>query len=192
MSETKNPSKVKVHARALVESDSIGDGTRVWANAHVMPGARVGRDCNLGEGVYVEGSVVVGDGVIIKNGVALYDGVVVESEAFLGPHCVFTNDLRPRAGRHKRPVSTFLATRVGFGATVGANATIVCGHTLGRYAMVAAGAVVTKDVPAHVLVGGVPARKLGFVCACGEVLPASLACACGLAYEPDGPGLRAR
>jgi acetyltransferase-like isoleucine patch superfamily enzyme len=190
MSETKNPPKF--HPRAMVDSDTIGDGTRVWANAHVLPGARIGRDCNLGEGVFVEGGVVVGDEVIIKNGVALYDGVVVESEAFLGPHCVFTNDLRPRAGRHKHPVSSFLPTRIGFGASIGANATIVCGHDLGRYAMVAAGAVVTKTVPPHVLVGGVPARKLGFVCACGEVLPASLKCSCGLAYEADGAGLRAR
>src|SRR5262249_47453349 len=160
----------------------------VWANAHVMSGARVGKNCNLGEGVYVEGGVTVGDDVVIKNGVALYDGVVVESEAFLGPHCVFTNDLRPRAGRHKRPVPAFLPRRIAFVGTVGANATIVCAFPVGRYAMVAAGSVVTRDVPAHALVAGVPARKLGFVCACGERLPAGLACTCGLRYQKDGDG----
>src|SRR5262245_40871798 len=119
--ESRPSNQTKFHKLAIVESDAIGAGTRVWANAHVLPGARVGKNCNLGEGVFVEGGVTVGDDVIIKNGVALYDGVVVESEAFLGPHCVFTNDLRPRAGRHKRPVSAFLPTRISFGATVCAN-----------------------------------------------------------------------
>jgi UDP-2-acetamido-3-amino-2,3-dideoxy-glucuronate N-acetyltransferase len=182
-------SPVKVHPLAVVESDAVGAGTRVWAHAHVMAGARVGRGCNLGEGVFVEGGVTIGDEVTIKNGVALYDGVTIEDEAFLGPHCVFTNDLRPRSGRYKRPPSTFLPTRVGRGATVGANATVVCGHALGAYAMVAAGAVVTKDVPPHVLVSGVPARARGFVCACGESLPPTLRCACGLAYARAGAGL---
>ena len=188
--ETRPKSHATYHKLAIVESEAVGAGTRVWASAHVLLGARVGKNCNLGEGVFIEGGVTVGDEVIIKNGVALYDGVVVESEAFLGPHCVFTNDLRPRAGRHKRPVSSFLPTRIAFGASVGANATIVCGSTVGRYAMVAAGAVVTRDVPPHVLVGGVPARKLGFVCACGERLPSTLACTCGLRYQKEGDGLQ--
>jgi acetyltransferase-like isoleucine patch superfamily enzyme len=182
----------KIHPQAIVESDAVGEGTRIWAFAHVMPGARIGSGCNLGEGVFVEGGVSVGNDVTIKNGVALYDGVTIEDEAFLGPHCVFTNDLRPRSGRYRRP-DKILATRVGRGATVGANATVVCGHTVGTYAMVAAGAVVTKDVAPHVLVVGVPARPIGFVCACGETLPTSLVCgACGLSYVADGPGLRAR
>ena len=115
----------------------------------------------------------------------------IEDEAFLGPHCVFTNDLRPRSGRYRHP-GALLDTRIGRGATVGANATIVCGHTVGTYAMVAAGAVVTRDVAPHALVAGVPARRVGFVCACGERLPVSLVCSCGLSYEPDGPGLRAK
>src|SRR5213595_2702134 len=148
----------KYHPASMVESTDVGEGTRIWAFAHVMRGARIGRNCNLGEGVFVESGVVVGDDVTIKNGVALYDGVTVEDEAFLGPHCVFTNDLRPRSGRYKRPPSTFLPTRIGRGATLGANATMVCGHSLGAYAMVAAGAVVTKDVAPYVLVAGVPAR----------------------------------
>jgi UDP-2-acetamido-3-amino-2,3-dideoxy-glucuronate N-acetyltransferase len=180
----------KYHPAAMVESDDVGEGTRVWAFAHVLHGARVGRNCNLGEGVFVEGGAIIGDNVIVKNGVAIYDGVTVEDEAFLGPHCVFTNDLRPRAGRYKRPPSTWAPTPIRRGATIGANATIVCGHEIGTYAMVAAGAVVTKDVPPYRLVGGVPARPMGFVCACGDSLPDSLVCQCGLAYERFGAGLR--
>jgi acetyltransferase-like isoleucine patch superfamily enzyme len=180
----------KYHPAAMVESDEIGEGTRIWAFAHVMRGARVGKNCNLGEGVFVEGGVVIGDDVTVKNGVAIYDGVTVEDEAFLGPHCVFTNDLRPRSGRHKRPPSKFSPTPIRRGATIGANATIVCGHEIGAYAMVAAGAVVTKDVPPYRLVAGVPARSVGFVCACGEDLPERLICTCGLRYQRDGAGLR--
>ena len=177
------------HRLAVVESTAIGKGTRIWAFAHVMKGARVGARCNLGEGVFVESGVLLGDDVTVKNGVALYDGVTVEDEAFLGPHAVFTNDLRPRSGRFKRPPSKFAATRIGRGATVGANATVVCGHDVGAYAMIAAGAVVTRDVPAHALVAGVPARRIGFVCACGETLPRTLRCACDRRYRRSGDGL---
>jgi UDP-2-acetamido-3-amino-2,3-dideoxy-glucuronate N-acetyltransferase len=180
----------KIHALAVVEDATIGAGTRIWAHAHVMAGARIGRGCNLGESVFVEGSVTIGNDVTIKNGVALYDGVTIEDDVFLGPHCVFTNDLWPRSGKYKRPASTFLPTHIGRGATLGANATMVCGHSLGAYAMVAAGAVVTKDVPPYVLVAGVPARPMGFVCACGEKLQATMRCSCGLAYEREGTGLR--
>jgi UDP-2-acetamido-3-amino-2,3-dideoxy-glucuronate N-acetyltransferase len=179
----------RFHPSALVESDQVGAGTRVWAFAHVMKGARVGAGCNLGEGVFVEGGVRIGDRVTVKNGVALYDGVTVGDDVFLGPHAVFTNDLRPRSGRFKRPPAKFSPTRIGRGATVGANATVVCGHQIGACAMVAAGAVVTRDVPPYVLVAGVPARPIGFVCACGETLPASLRCRCGLGYRKSGAGL---
>ncbi|HVV49392.1 MAG TPA: acyltransferase [Polyangia bacterium] len=182
----------RFHPLAVVESDAVGAGTRIWAHAHVMKGARVGAGCNLGEGVFVESGVVIGDEVTVKNGVALYDGVTVADEAFLGPHAVFTNDLRPRSGRFKRPPAQFAPTRIGRGATVGANATVVCGHEVGAYAMIAAGAVVTRDVPPYALVAGVPARALGFVCACGERLPATLRCACGLAYRRSGAGLAPR
>ena len=180
---------VTVHPTALVESESVGAGTRVWAYAHIMPGARVGKGCNIGEGVFIEGRVVVGDDVIIKNGVALYDGVTVEDEAHLGPHAVFTNDPRPRAGRFKRPIETWRPTIIRRGAAVGANATIVCGVEVRQYAMVAAGAVVTRDVAPYTLVVGVPARARGFVCACGEDLPQTLACACGLRYRKADEGL---
>ncbi len=180
-----------IHPLAIVETGAIGAETRVWAFAHVMPGARVGAGCNLGEGVFVEGGVRIGDRVTVKNGVAIYDGVTVEDDVFIGPHAVFTNDLRPRSGPFKRPPSTFLPTRIGRGATVGANATVVCGHDVGAGAMIAAGAVVTRDVPAHALVAGVPARPIGFVCACGETLPRTLRCRCGLRYRRDGAGLRA-
>jgi UDP-2-acetamido-3-amino-2,3-dideoxy-glucuronate N-acetyltransferase len=182
-------SKIRFHSRALVESSDVGDGTRVWAFAHVMKGARVGARCNLGEGVFVESGVTIGDDVTIKNGVALYDGVRIEDEVFIGPHAVFTNDLRPRSGPLKRSASTFQPTRVRRGATVGANATVICGLDIGQYAMVAAGAVVTKDVPSHALIAGVPARPMGWVCACGETLPNTLRCACGRWYRRAGPGL---
>jgi UDP-2-acetamido-3-amino-2,3-dideoxy-glucuronate N-acetyltransferase len=187
--QQRRPAAGRFHPLAVVESDAVGAGTRVWAFAHVMKGARIGAGCNLGEGVFVESGVVIGDEVTVKNGVALYDGVTVADEAFLGPHAVFTNDLRPRSGRFKRPPASFAPTRIGRGATVGANATVICGHQVGAYAMIAAGAVVTRDVPAYALVAGVPARRIGFVCACGERLPASLRCACGLGYRRAGPGL---
>jgi UDP-2-acetamido-3-amino-2,3-dideoxy-glucuronate N-acetyltransferase len=180
---------VRVHPSALVESDAIGAGTRIWAFAHVMAGARIGARCNIGEAVFVESDVVIGDDVTVKNGVALYNGVTLADETFVGPQAVFTNDLRPRSGRFKRPVETFLPTPVAHGATVGANATVLCGRAIGRWAMVAAGAVVTRDVPAHALVAGVPARRVGWVCMCADTLPADLRCGCGRAYRPDGDGL---
>jgi len=184
------PSPFFAHPLALVESGEIGADTRIWAFAHVCKGARVGRRCNIGEGVYLESGVVVGDDVTIKNGVAIYEGVVIEDEAFLGPHAVFTNDARPRSGKYKRTRESFLPTRIEHGASIGANATVICGHSVGRWAMVAAGAVVADDVPSHAMVVGVPARPAGFVCECGELLDSGLRCRCGLAYAADGPGLR--
>ena len=157
-----------------------------------MPGARIGAECNLGEGVFVEGGVRIGNRVTLKNGVALYDGVVVDDEAFLGPHAVFTNDPRPRSGRFKRGVDTWRPTAIRHGASIGANATVVCGVEIGEYAMVAAGAVVTHDVAAHALVVGVPARPRGYVCACGERLPRTLVCRCGLTYRKTKAGLALR
>jgi UDP-2-acetamido-3-amino-2,3-dideoxy-glucuronate N-acetyltransferase len=178
---------VFVHTFALCESDDVGPRTRVWAFAHIMAGARIGADCNVGDHAFVEGGAVVGDGVTIKNGVLLWSGVTVEDGVFLGPGVVFTNDAGPRAPYPKGPAG-WRATLVRRGATVGANATVLSGLTIGRWAMVGAGAVVTADVPDHALVVGNPARQAGWACECGRTLPAGLACACGRSYRLTGAG----
>lgn len=178
---SRDPS-VFVHERALCESDDVGPRTRVWAFAHVMTGARVGADCNVCDHAFVESGAVIGDRVTIKNAVLVWDKVVVEDDVFLGPNMVFTNDPNPRVAFKKTP-DRFLPTRVGRGASIGANATVVCGATLGAHCFVGAGSVVVRDVPAHALVYGNPARRRGWMCACGEKLDASLRCGCGRAYE---------
>ncbi|HJK98093.1 MAG TPA: acyltransferase [Polyangiaceae bacterium LLY-WYZ-14_1] len=183
---------VFVHPQALCESDQVGAGTRIWAFAHVMKGAVVGRGCNLGDHVFVESGARLGDRVIVKNLVLVWDRVTVEDEVFLGPNMVFTNDRVPRVA-WKRDPAEWEPTRVRRGASIGANATIVCGVTIGEHALVGAGAVVTRDVPAHGLVLGNPARRVGWVCACGERLsedgPDPLTCRarCRQRYRPGGP-----
>ncbi|MGM1061221.1 acyltransferase [Saccharothrix sp. Mg75] len=180
---------VFVHPKGLCESDEVGDGTRVWAFAHVLPGARVGRDCNICDGAFVEGRAVLGDRVTVKNGTLVYDGVTCEDEVFLGPNVLFTNDLRPRAAI-KRGGDELLTTLVRRGATLGAGTVVVCGVEIGEHAFAAAGSVVTKDVPAHAFVAGNPARHKGWVCACGQRLDASLTCPdCGDRYAEDDKGL---
>jgi acetyltransferase-like isoleucine patch superfamily enzyme len=157
-----------VHPTADVSLEAvIGAGTKIWHQSQVMPGARIGTDCKLGKCVYVDLGVHIGDRVKIQNGISVYKGVTVEDDALLGPHMVFTNDLYPRAFNDTYEI---LPTLVKKGASVGANATIVCGVTLGNYCMVGAGAVVTADVPDHALVVGNPARVVGYVCACGKRL----------------------
>jgi len=178
---------VFVHPLALCESDDVGPRTRIWAFAHVLAGARVGADCNVGDHAFVEGGAVVGDGVTIKNGVLLWSGVTVEDGVFLGPGAVFTNDAGPRAPYPKGPAG-WRPTLVRRGATVGANATVLSGLTIGRWAMVGAGAVVTADVADHALVVGNPARQAGWACACGRTLPEGLACECGRSYRLTGAG----
>ena len=163
------PTNFFVHDRGICESDDIGEGTRIWAFSHVMKGARVGTKCNLGEHVFVENRAVIGDGCTIKNGVAIWNLVVLEADVFVGPYVVFTNDDKPRSFI-KRDESFFFGTRIKRGATLGANATIVCGVTVGEYAMVGAGAVVTQNIPPHTLVVGNPARPVGRICFCGERL----------------------
>lgn len=160
---------VFVHPAGLCESDAVGPRTRVWAFAHILPGAVVGADCNICDHAFIEGGARLGDGVTVKNGVLVWAGVTVEDHVFLGPGVVFTNDLRPRA-EIKKPVEQLIATTVRRGATLGANATVVCGTEIGEYAFVAAGAVVTRDVPAQALVAGNPASVIGWVCRCGERL----------------------
>lgn len=148
------------HPAALVETGAIGAGTRVWAFAHVLPGARIGADCNICDHVFIENEVLVGDRVTLKCGVQLWDGVTLEDDVFVGPNATFTNDPFPRSRR--RP-ERFAPTRVCRGASIGANATILCGITIGAGAMVGAGAVVTHDVPANAIVVGNPARISGYV-----------------------------
>jgi UDP-2-acetamido-3-amino-2,3-dideoxy-glucuronate N-acetyltransferase len=176
-----------VHPSAIVEAPvQIGAGTRIWHFCHVMPGARIGAHCILGQNCFVGGGAVVGDGCKVQNNVSLYDGVVLEDEVFVGPSAVFTNVVIPRAFIDRK--HAYAETRVGRGASIGANATIVCGRTIGEYALVGAGAVVTRDVPAHALVAGVPARRTGWVCRCGhrlaEVAPGRWRCPdCHQDYE---------
>ena len=177
-----------VHSLALCQSDDVGPRTRIWAFAHVLEGARIGSDCKVGGHVFVEGGVVVGNAVTIKNGVQLFSGVTVEDEVFLGPGAVFTNDASPRAPFPKGPAG-WRATLVRRGATVGANATVLSGLTIGCWAMVGAGSVVTGDVPAHALVVGNPARQTGWACRCGRTLPETLECqGCGRAWVLAGDG----
>ncbi len=155
------------HPSAVVDRGArIGPETKVWHFCHVMGGARIGARCVLGQNVFVAAGAVVGDGCKLQNNVSIYDGVVLADDVFVGPSAVFTNVRTPRAALDRR--DEFVATLVGRGATIGANATIVCGVTIGDHALVAAGAVVTRDVPPHALVAGVPARRTGFVCVCGE------------------------
>lgn len=151
---------VQVHANALCESPAVGAGTRIWAFAHVLPGARIGRDCNLCDGVFVENDVVVGDRVTVKCGVQLWDGVRLEDDVFVGPNATFTNDPAPRS-RQRPP--RFLTTTVRRGASIGANATLLPGIEIGAGAMVGAGAVVTRSVPPSAIVTGNPARIVGYV-----------------------------
>jgi UDP-2-acetamido-3-amino-2,3-dideoxy-glucuronate N-acetyltransferase len=170
-----------IHPTAIVEAGAhVGADTRIWHWVHVMPGAQIGERCSIGQGCFI-GAVRIGHGCRIQNHVSIYDGVTLEDDVFLGPSCVFTNVEHPRA--HVPRKASYATTLVSRGATIGANATIVCGVSIGPYAMVGAGAVVTRDVPAHALVAGVPARRIGWACRCGETLPPELACArCAALY----------
>lgn len=165
---TAMPTDVRVHETAIVEGGAhVGDGSSVWHHAHVRASAVVGSGCVLGKNVYVDAGVSVGDRCKLQNNVSVFTGVTIADDVFVGPSATFTNDLVPRAFNDDWVVTP---TTVQSGASVGANATIVCGVTLGAYSMVAAGAVVTRDVASHQLVAGSPARHLGWVCACGAVL----------------------
>src|SRR6266849_6347115 len=147
------------HEKAIVETPNVGDGTRVWAFAHILPKAVIGEDCNICDHVFVENDVVVGNRVTVKCGVQLWDGIRLEDDVFVGPNATFTNDPFPRS--RQRPAA-FAQTIVRHGASIGANATILCGLTIGQGAMVGAGAVVTRSVPAFAIVAGNPARIIGY------------------------------
>jgi UDP-2-acetamido-3-amino-2,3-dideoxy-glucuronate N-acetyltransferase len=174
-----------VHESAYVDDGaSIGAGTRVWHFCHVMPGAVIGRDCVLGQNVVVMNGTKIGDNVKIQNNVSVYEGVELEDDVFCGPSMVFTNVVNPRSAVSRK--HEYRRTLVQRGATIGANATVVCGVTIGRYAFVGAGAVVTRDVPPYALVTGVPARQAGWMCECGVKLPEDIlemrCAACGKTY----------
>ncbi len=180
-----------VHETAVVDDGaSVGDGTKVWHFSHIQSGAEIGRNCSLGQNVNVSNNVRIGDGCKIQNNVSVYEGVELEDWVFCGPSCVFTNDLTPRA-KYPKGSASYKRTLVKEGASIGANATIVCGNTIGKWALVGSGAVVTSDVPDHGLVLGVPARLRGWACECGQVLDQDLRCPdCGRLYEREGESIR--
>ncbi len=183
---------VRIHESAYVDDPvAIGAGTRVWHFAHILRGCRIGARCSIGQNVMIGPDVTVGDNCKIQNNVSLYAGVELEDGVFCGPSCVFTNVDNPRAEIERK--SEFRKTLVRRGATIGANATIVCGHTLGRYSFIAAGAVVTRDVPDFALMAGVPARRIGWMSKAGGRLGPDLVCPLdgGRYRETDGGTLEA-
>lgn len=165
-----------VHESSYIDENvHIGKDTKIWHYSHVQKGAIIGERCSLGQNVNVSNNVIIGNDVKIQNNVSIYEGVEIEDYVFCGPSCVFTNDLTPRA-KYPKGSSYYRKTLVMTGASIGANATIVCGHTIGRWAMVAAGAVVVDDVADFVLVAGIPAKQIGWVCECGNKLSNNLVC----------------
>lgn len=183
--------KAMVHPTSLIEEGvQIGAGSRIWCFCHLQVGAVVGENCVLGQNVNLAPGVKIGNDVKIQNNVSIYEGVELEDGVFCGPSCVFTNDLTPRS-EYPKEKKAYRPTRVRRGATIGANATVLCGCTIGRWAMVAAGAVVTRNLPDHALAIGNPARHRGWVCRCGKKLGKDLYCpACRRQYRLAQEGLR--
>lgn len=165
-----------VHESSYIDKDVyIGEDTKIWHFCHIQSGASIGRKCSLGQNVNISNNVKIGNGVKIQNNVSVYEGVELEDDVFCGPSMVFTNDLTPRA-KYPKGQSGYRQTLIKHDATLGANCTIICGHTIGEFATVAAGAVVTNDVKAYALMAGVPAKQIGWVCECGQVLGGNLIC----------------
>jgi UDP-2-acetamido-3-amino-2,3-dideoxy-glucuronate N-acetyltransferase len=180
---------VLIHESAYVDDPvTIGEGTRIWHFVHILGNVDIGPNCSFGQNVMVGPKVTIGAGCKIQNNISIYEGVRLEDDVFCGPSCVFTNVVNPRAAVNKK--SEFRETVVGKGATIGANATIVCGHNLGRYCFIAAGAVVTTNVPDHALMAGVPAKRIGWMSHAGERLGADLKCpVTGVQYRETPQGL---
>jgi UDP-2-acetamido-3-amino-2,3-dideoxy-glucuronate N-acetyltransferase len=181
-----------IHPSAFVDAGAqVGDGTRVWHFCHVMPGAVIGRDCSLGQNVVVMDGTRIGDRVKIQNNVSIYEGVELEEDVFCGPSMVFTNVINPRSFIPRK--AEYRRTLVRRGASIGANATVLCGVTLGEYCLIGAGAVVTQDVPAYAIVTGVPGRRTGWACRCGVTLRGTggtFVCpSCGSTYHADADRL---
>ena len=165
-----------IHESSYVDDNvSIGEGTKIWHFSHIHSGAKIGSNCSLGQNVNIGSNVNIGEGVKVQNNVSVYEGVELEDFVFCGPSMVFTNDLTPRS-KYPKGKEGYKSTLVKYGASIGANATIVCGNTIGRWAMIASGAVVTKKVPDYALMAGVPAKQIGWVCECGNVLKQDFFC----------------
>ena len=179
-----------IHPTSIVDDDvQIGAGTKIWHFCHIQSGADIGDNCSFGQNVNVSNHVKIGNGCKVQNNVSIYEGVELENYVFCGPSCVFTNDLTPRA-KYPKGRAGYKKTLIKEGASIGANATIVCGHTIGRWSLIGAGAVVSSDVPDHALMLGVPARRKGWVCECGAILPEQLKCDhCGRYYQETSNGL---
>ena len=182
-----------VHPTAIVdEGAEIGEGTKIWHFTHIMAGARIGENCILGQNVFVGSGAILGDNIKVQNNVSIYDGTVLEDDVFCGPSMVFTNVFNPRSFISRK--KEFRKTLVRKGATIGANVTVICGNTIGQYAFIGAGAVVTKDVPDHALVYGNPGKVKGWICQCAEEITfrsgKAVCHACGKKYKKDRIGVK--
>lgn len=180
-----------VHESSYVDDGaSIGDGTKIWHFCHIQSGASIGDNCSFGQNIYIGNNVVIGNGVKVQNNVSIYEGVELEDYVFCGPSMVFTNVLTPRAKYPLVSKELYIRTLVEKGASIGANATIVCGNTIGRHALIGSGAVITRDVPGHAIMVGVPAKQVGWACECGTSLDDRLKCAhCGRSYMVEGQSI---